>query len=98
MHRAVRDRQALDPARLDRCGGAGCDPPPMHPALLTALLALSAPTLVAQNRWVVDSLNRPGATHATLNAAVAASSPGDHIRVRDGANSVIGLVIDKPLR
>jgi hypothetical protein len=70
----------------------------MHPALGVASFLVLAPTLLAQNLWVVDSQNRPGTTHLTLASAVGSSAPGDRIRVRDGINSVVGFTIDRPVR
>jgi hypothetical protein len=56
----------------------------MHAPFATPLLALVllASGAIAQTTWIVDRLNAPGTDFTDLPAAVAASSPGDVLRVR----------------
>lgn len=57
------------------------------PGLMSLMLACA---VSAQQVWVVDALNRPGAHFADIQSAVNAAAPGDVVRVRDARPAVSG--------
>ncbi len=71
----------------------------MHTATIPLVtFGLLAGVLSAQQEFVVDRANRPGATHTTISAAIAAAAPGDRIVVRrDGTAPYRGFTLNKGL-
>ncbi len=58
---------------------------------LVAVVFVAGTTVAAQRTWIVDPESRPGFDFADLPPAIAASAPGDTIKVRGSTTRPVNL-------